>query len=45
MLLGRVLAPLAVDQAAARCSYEHESGGDPPAAVYPYFSTLVVGAM
>ena len=29
----RVLAPLAVDQAAARCSYEHESGGDPPAAV------------
>ena len=28
-----VLAPLAVDQAAARCSYEHESGGDPPAAV------------
>ena len=30
---GPVLAPLAVDQAAARCSYEHESGGDPPAAV------------
>ena len=29
----RVLAPLAVDQAAARCSHEHESGGDPPAAV------------
>ena len=28
-----VLAPLAVDQAAARCSYDHESGGNPPAAV------------
>ena len=28
-----VLAPLAVDQAAARCSYDHESVGNPPAAV------------
>ena len=31
--LRAVLAPLAVDQATARCSYDHESGGNPPAAV------------